>query len=29
DKVALIIGDFLAEVKTGIGKGRHGAAEGS
>ena len=29
DKVALIIGDFLAEVETGIGKGRHGAAEGS
>jgi pimeloyl-ACP methyl ester carboxylesterase len=27
DKVALIIGDFLAEVETGIGKGRHGATE--
>jgi pimeloyl-ACP methyl ester carboxylesterase len=29
DKVALIIGDFLAEVESGIGKGRHGAAKGS
>jgi pimeloyl-ACP methyl ester carboxylesterase len=28
DKVAVIIGDFLAEVDTGTGRGRHGATEG-